>query len=393
MTMSFSKPIEHTPVAAKPPVIKVVGLGGGGQNTVNRIIEAGVTGVDFIAANTDAQVLRSSLAPVKIQLGFHQTRGLGAGGNPEIGFRAAEESMRDLSAAMAGADLVFLTAGMGGGTGTGAIPVAAQVARALNAVVVAVVSTPFSFEGSRRQQNAKSGLAKLSRYTDTLITIPNDRLLQESTGNLPVEMAFRMADDILRQGIQGISELVTQPGLINVDFSHIRSLMQNGGGSLLAIGQGRGENKAVQAVEHALHHPMLDAISLDNARGIIANFTGGPDLTFTEVMDALNMLQERTGYQADIVPGVISDERFDGRVQVILVITGLAAVPVDAAQSNVHTATQTPVSAANAPISPVKTTSPAPAPAARTFDKFPIEMVTAAQNDLDLPAFLRRRTH
>jgi cell division protein FtsZ len=280
-------PIKHTPIDSRKPVLKVIGLGGGGQNAVNRMIELGLSGVDFIAANTDAQVLASSLAPTKIQLGPKLTRGLGAGGNPTIGAAAAEESIRELNSALIGADMVFLTAGMGGGTGTGAIAVAARIARSLGAVVVAVVSTPFAFEVGRRQKNAVDGLAILRPFTDTLITVPNERLIEIAGKSLTFEMAFRLADDVLRQGIQAISELITQPGMINVDFSHIRQAMFNGGGSLMAIGNGEGSSKALDAIESALHHPMLGEIRLDTATHIIANFTGGPDLTFLEVMTAL----------------------------------------------------------------------------------------------------------
>jgi cell division protein FtsZ len=223
-------PQPKTPITASKPVIKVIGLGGGGSNAINRMIELGFSGVEFIAANTDAQTLKTSLAPTKIQLGSKLTRGLGAGGNPGIGEAAAEESYRELNQALAGADMVFLTAGMGGGTGTGAIPIAARVARSLGAVTVAVVTTPFMFEIGKRQVNAREGLAKLRPFTDTLITIPNDRLLKVAPRDLPLEMAFRLADDVLRQGIQGISELITETGVINVDFSHIRNIMQSGGG-------------------------------------------------------------------------------------------------------------------------------------------------------------------
>jgi len=211
-------PIHSSLQEASQPVLKVLGLGGGGQNAVDRMIELGLEGVEFIVANTDAQVLQSSLAPTRIQLGPKATRGLGAGGNPSVGEAAAEESYKELNAVLDGADMVFLTAGMGGGTGTGAISIAARVARSIGAVVVAIVTMPFSFEMGRRQRNAREGLAKLQPFTDTLITVPNDRLLQVAPGIYPLEMAFRMADDVLRQGIQGISELITQPGLINVDF-------------------------------------------------------------------------------------------------------------------------------------------------------------------------------
>ncbi len=219
--------------------------------------------VEFIAANTDTQALSQSLAPKKIQLGPKSTRGLGAGGNPKVGETAAEESYRELASALSGADMVFLTAGMGGGTGTGSIAVAARVARALGAVTVAVVTTPFSFEVGRRQQNAREGLTRLQPHTDTLITVPNDRLLQIAPKTLTLDLAFQLADDVLRQGIQGIAELITQPGLINVDFAHVRQVMKFGGGALMSIGIGEGENKAFKAIEQALHHPLLESISIE----------------------------------------------------------------------------------------------------------------------------------
>lgn len=322
-------PAFHPPV--HKPVLKVLGLGGGGTNAVNRMIELGLTGVEFIAANTDHQALKSSLAPVKIQLGPKCTRGLGAGGNPAIGQAAAEESWREIYAALKGADMVFLTAGMGGGTGTGAIPIAAKIARSLGAVTIAVVSTPFSFEMGKRQRNAQEGLARLRPITNTLIAIPNDRLLYLDTRNMPLEMAFRMADDILRQGVQGITELITTPGLINVDFANIRHLMTLGGGALMSIGQGEGENKAIQAIEQALHHPLLEVGSLDHAAGILVNFTCGEDLSLFEIEAALNHLQAQAGPQAEIVMGVVNDERFYDRVEVILIVTGLGAAPIDEA--------------------------------------------------------------
>jgi cell division protein FtsZ len=381
-------PIVHTPINSKLPVLKVIGLGGGGQNAVDRMIELGLTGVEFIAANTDAQVLRSSLAPVKIQLGPKLTRGLGAGGDPKIGQAAAEESYKELNAALAGADMVFLTAGMGGGTGTGAITIAARVARSLGAVVTAIVSLPFAFEMGRRQKNAREGLALLQQYTDTLISVPNDRLLQFAPRDLPLEMAFRLADDVLRQGIQGISELITQPGMINVDFAHIRNLMKNGGGSLLAIGTGEGENKVMDALEHALHHPMLEAINLEDASGIIANFTGGTDLSFVEVMEALTHLHEKARADAEIIPGVITDERMEDRAQVILVLTGIGATSVDTqAKAQAETA-QTPIQAVtNPPAEPIQLHNFVPSTPAPQLE------LVGANTDLDIPAFLRRRVN
>jgi cell division protein FtsZ len=369
----------------RAPILKVIGLGGGGQNAVDRMIELGLSGVEFIAANSDAQVLKTSQAPVKIQLGPKCTRGLGTGGDPEIGEEAAEESFAELEKALAGADMVFLTCGMGGGTGTGAIPVAANIAKSLGSVVVAIVSTPFSFEIGRRQVNARKGLAKLQQYTDTLITVPNDRLLQIAPRDLSLEMAFRLADDILRQGIQGISEIITQPGLINVDFSHIKRMMKNGGGSLLAIGTGQGENRIGDALEHALHHPMLDTINLENATGIIANFTGGEDLVFAEVIEALNDLHKRTGGRADIIPGVISDPRMEDRVQLILVLTGLGGTTLEQARREVSGAAQEFVD-----------TQPQ-----QTKTSFPFLMTDEPEQEgedknntdsvLDIPAFMRKK--
>ncbi len=387
-------PSEHTPIEARKPILKVVGLGGGGQNAVDRMIELGLSGIEFIAANTDAQVLRSSQAPVKIQLGPVLTRGLGAGGNPEVGEAAAEESCLELEHALAGADMVFITAGMGGGTGTGAISVAARIAKSIGAVVVAVVSLPFSFEMGRRQKNAREGLAKQQPYTDTMITVPNDRLLSAAPRDLPLEMAFRMADDILRQGIQGISELITQPGLINVDFAHIRNLMKNGGGSLLAIGTGEGDNKAIDALEHALHHPMIETINLSDAGGIIANFTGGTNLTFSEVTDALSYLQARAGTGVEIIPGVICDDLMEDRVQVILVLTGIGATSVDSlkVQTEQPKAEPEPTKIQSIPLDinmpgePVQVNAFAPTPVPQ------MDMVINQPN-LDIPAFLRRRVN
>lgn len=384
--INFDNPGLNSNHQPKLPVLKVIGLGGGGQNAVDRMIELGLEGIQFIAANSDAQVLEKSLAPVKIQLGPVLTRGLGAGGDPAIGEQAAEESHALLEKALNGADMVFLTCGMGGGTGTGSIPVAANIAKEQGSVVVAVVSTPFSFEIGRRQVNARNGLAKLQQFTDTLITVPNDRLLQIAPHDLSLEMAFRLADDILRQGIQGISEIVTQPGLMNVDFSHVKRMMKNGGGSLLAIGTGQGENRVSEALEHALHHPMLDEINLENASGIIANFTGGEDLAFAEVVGALTDLHDRTGGKADIIPGVITDPRMEDRVQLILVLTGLGGTSLDQAQREVSTSTRQNTE-------PGTATNPA---------EFPFLMgealpgnddtnSTAPETDLDIPAFMRRK--
>ena len=371
------------------PVLKVLGLGGGGCNAVERMFELGLNGIEFIAANTDKQALETYSAPVKIHLEPNITRGLGAGGDPRIGQLAAEESASEIAAALSGADMVFLTAGMGGGTGTGSIPVAAEIARQVGAVTIAIVTTPFSFEMGRRQRNASEGLALLRGKTNTLIAIPNDRLLLVSPRNLPMETAFHLADDVLRQAVQGITELITEPGVINVDFSHIRRLIQLGGGALMTIGQGFGENKSMQALDQALHHPLLGSVSLENAKGIIANFTGGSNLTLSEIEEALIHLQTQAGGETEIVMGVINDNRMGDRVQIILVITGLGAPSLEDAMASLKkTTTQPPTKPAAPPAETFPTTESHVQPAI-TYQ--PLESSFVGQS-LDLPAFLRRRS-
>lgn len=376
-----AKPIQHTPLTFRPPVIKAIGLGGGGSNAINRMIELGINGVEFIAANTDKQALDRCLASTKIQLGPRLTRGLGSGGNPQIGEAAAEESYRELNAALAGADMVFLTAGMGGGTGSGSISIAARVAKSLGALTIAIVTMPFSFEVGRRQKNTQEWLTRLRPYTDTLITVPNDRLLQIAPHDLPLEMAFRLADDVLRQGIQGISELILQSGMINVDFAHVRQMMLRGGGSFLSIGYGEGPNKASKAIDNALHHPLLESIPVENASGIIANFTGGDDLTFQEVAAALEMLQVRTNCQADLIPGVTCNNQMVDRTQVILVITGVGATAIDPTPCREKHYQPAPVAESCEAVA-IPMTPPTP--------KVQVEFA-GAPGDLDIPAFLRRR--
>lgn len=381
--MNFSLPA-HPPqfaaLTAQQPVLKAIGLGGGGSNAINRMIELGLNGIEFIAANTDAQALSHSLAPHKIQLGPRLTRGLGAGGKPEVGESAAEESYTTLARALAGADMVFIAAGMGGGTGTGAAAVAARAARSVGAVTISVVTTPFSFEIGRRQINARTGLARLRAYSDTLIAIPNDRLLSLAGRNLTLDMAFRLADDVLRQGIQGISELITEPGIINVDFSHIRQLMKTGGGALLSIGIGEGSNKVQKAIERALHHPLLDTIQLSDATAILVNITASQDITFVEVIEALNKLQDAAGHDTEIIPGLTTDDRLQDRVQAILILTGMGATPIITAPAPAPAETQRP--GPIYPSQPTLPTQPVPVPELQ-----PVGL----PNDLDLPAFLRRR--
>jgi cell division protein FtsZ len=309
---------------------------------------------------------------VKIQIGPKLTRGLGAGGIPSVGQAAAEESYREIAAAVQGADMVFLTAGMGGGTGTGSIPIAAKISRALGAVTIAIVTMPFSFERGQRQRNAMEGISRLRPSTDTLIAIPNDRLLYVAPRNLPLETAFRLADDVLRQAVQGITELITEPGMINVDFAHIRHVMKLGGGALMSIGQGEGEDKAKKAIEQALHHPLLENIYIDHAAGILVNFTGGDDLTLYEIEAALTHLQHQSGPDAEIVMGVTRDDRLQDRVQAILIVTGLGA-SMEETLPGFKTATNADK-----------------APRIRATLSTPQPVSTASPNQLDLPAFLRR---
>ena len=381
MSNSFPYSFENDPTIHKP-VLKVIGLGGGGCNAIQRMMELGMRGVEFIAANTDHQALEKNPAPVKIQLGPRTTRGLGAGGNPKVGQAAAAESAKEIMHALEGADMVFLTAGMGGGTGTGSIPVAAEIARKLGAVTIAIVTTPFSFEMGRRQRNASEGLARLRQQTHTLITIPNDQLLYVAPRNLPMETTFRLADDVLRQAVQGITELITEPGLINIDFAHIRRLIQIGGGALMSIGHGKGEGKAVKALEQALHHPLLDSICLTNAAGIIANFTAGDDLTLLEVEEAVNSLRLQTNEQAEILMGVIPDEQMVDRVQVILIVTGLGAPSLEDTLSSINAAKPEPQ--VEAPR--VEEHAPEPIHLRQALTPaFPAQAI-------DVPAFLRHRS-
>jgi cell division protein FtsZ len=301
--------------------IKVIGIGGGGQNAVNRMIEADIRGVEFIAVNTDAQALLLSNAPTKLRIGEKLTKGLGCGGNPTIGMKAAEESVDHITEVLTGADMVFITAGMGGGTGTGAAPVVAQVAKQLNALTIGVVTRPFTFEGRRRAQAAEEGIANLREKVDTLIVIPNDSLLQLDKKISMLE-AFKVADDVLRQGIQGISELITVPGLINLDFNDVKTIMSEGGSALMAIGRGSGDNRAVQAAQQAITSPLLDIKSIEGARGILFNVTGGPDLMMSEVSEAANVVSQAADPEANIIFGAVIDPRMKDEIRMTVIATG-----------------------------------------------------------------------
>ena len=301
--------------------IKVIGVGGGGSNAVNRMIDEGIQGVEFIVANTDAQALMLTKAATRVRLGDKLTRGLGAGGDPEIGRKAAEESSDELYNVLKGADMVFVTAGMGGGTGTGAAPVVAQIAKESGALTIGVVTRPFTFEGMRRLQAADIGIGKFKEHADTLIAIPNDRLLQIADKRASLQDAFRLADDVLHQGIQGISELITIPGLINLDFADVRAIMSEGGAALMAVGTGTGDERAKTAAENAISSKLLD-ITIDGARGVLFNVTGDPSMTLFEVNQAAAIIRETAHPDVNMIFGAVIDPNMGDDIRITVIATG-----------------------------------------------------------------------
>jgi len=348
--------------------IKVVGVGGGGTNAVNRMIEAGLTGVDFWAMNTDVQVLATSAADHILQLGENLTKGLGAGGNPEIGRASAEESKSDIKKALEGADMVFITAGMGGGTGTRAAPVIAGIAKDAGILTVAVVTKPFRFEGPRRARLAEEGIDHLKDHVDTVIVIPNDRLLNVVEKKATLMDAFKEADDVLRQGVQGISDIITIPGLINVDFADVKAVMSDAGSALMGIGFAEGDHRAVEAAQAAISSPLLET-DIAGARAVLVNVTAGPDLTLSEVYEAADLIREGTDADdANIIFGTVVDPRLQGAVRITVLATGFEARPRKTDAAAATTATT------------VRAVDPEPQPARVPSD-----------TDLDIPAFLRRR--
>jgi cell division protein FtsZ len=307
-------------------VIKVVGIGGGGSNAVTRMVEAGVAGVEFVAVNTDAQALLMAESDVKIHVGSQATRGLGAGADPRVGLAAAQESRDELKEALKGADMIFVTAGEGGGTGTGGAPVVAEIGRELGALTVGVVTKPFGFEGRLRAEQAEQGIQSLRENVDTLIVIENDRLLQVVERSTPVTEAFRMADDILRQGVQGITDLITVPGLINLDFADVRTIMRDAGSALMGIGVARGENRAAEAARSAISSPLLET-TLDGATGVLINITGGPDLGLAEVDEAAQVVTSAADPNANVIFGAVIDEGMGEDVRVTAIATGFGGRP------------------------------------------------------------------
>lgn len=326
--------------------IKVIGVGGGGNNAVNRMIMSGLQGVEFVSVNTDAQALLHAQAPYRIQIGEKLTKGLGAGANPEVGEKAAQESREDIIKALKGADMVFVTAGMGGGTGTGAAPVVAECAKEVGALTVGVVTRPFSFEGRRRQAQAERGIAKLKEKVDTLITIPNDRLMQVVDKRTPIMEAFRIADDVLRQGVQGISDLIAVPGLINLDFADVKTIMTETGSALMGIGVSSGDNRAVVAAETAIKSPLLET-SIEGARGVLLNITGGTNLGLHEVNAAAEIIASAADPEANIIFGAVIDETFQDEVRVTVIATGFDPKPAKITPGKIETTTIEPFKANN----------------------------------------------
>jgi cell division protein FtsZ len=357
--------------------IKVIGVGGGGSNAVNRMIASNVSNVEFWSINTDAQALAQSTALKRLQVGQKLTRGLGAGGNPAIGQKAAEESRDEIAAALENADLVFITAGMGGGTGTGAAPIVAEVAKELGALTVGVVTRPFTFEGRRRTGQAEDGVSALASRVDTLIIIPNDKLLTVISEQTPVQEAFRTADDILRQGVQGISDIITIPGLVNVDFADVRAVMADAGSALMGIGIGSGKSRAREAAVAAISSPLLEA-SIDGARGVVFNITGGSDLTLHEVSAAADIIYEAVDPNANIIFGAVIDDRLQGEVRITVIATGFTQEAQPQAVGK----------GATAPAKPRSISAPA---VSQNPGQPAAEPQKPGSGGLDIPEFLRSR--
>ncbi|MGA7690195.1 MAG: cell division protein FtsZ [Jiangellales bacterium] len=383
-------------------VIKVVGIGGGGVNAVNRMIEAGLRGVEFIAINTDAQALLMSDADVKLDVGREATRGLGAGADPEVGRRAAEDHAEEIEEVLRGADMVFVTAGEGGGTGTGGAPVVARIAKSMGALTVGVVTRPFAFEGKRRGGQAEAGIEALNDEVDTLIVIPNDRLLSISDRQVSVLDAFRSADEVLRSGVQGITDLITTPGLINLDFADVKSVMKDAGSALMGIGSARGEDRSIAAAELAISSPLLEA-SIDGAYGVLLSVSGGSDLGLFEIHEAANLVSEAAHADANIIFGAVIDDALGDEVRVTVIAAGFEGGAPKKRESAVGRRGETPGlgkkrEGANGRSAPAPVaTAPAPpsapvveeAPPAAPARPAPRVLVPDTNDDLDVPDFLK----
>jgi cell division protein FtsZ len=353
--------------------IKVIGIGGGGGNAVNHMIEAQIDGVEFLVINTDLQALIRSHAPVKLQIGGKLTKGLGAGANPEIGRDAALEDTEKILEALEGVDMVFVTVGLGGGTGTGAAPIIASLAAELDALTVAVVTKPFPFEGRHRMRQAEAGMEELRSVVDTLITIPNERLLQAADRNMSLGDAFQMADDVLRQAVQGISDLITIPGFINVDFADVRAIMKGMGMALMGTGHAVGENRAMDATQRAISSPLLEEASINGAKGVLVNITGGPDLTLFEVDEAMKVIHDASDPEANIIFGTVPDERMQNEMKITVIATGFETQPAEI----LHTLPVRSGTIAGGSSSGPRSSTPTPG--------------TRTPVDLDVPTFIRRK--
>jgi cell division protein FtsZ len=332
--LAFEFEIEET---SNREVIKVIGVGGGGGNAVNRMIASGLKGVDFVTLNTDAQALNRSSADSRVQLGAKLTRGLGAGANPQVGEKAAEESRDEIAALIKGADMIFVTAGMGGGTGTGAAPIIAQIAKEEGILTVGVVTKPFSFEGKRRSQQAEEGIQRLRENVDALIAIPNEKLLQIVDKNTSITAAFLMADEVLMQGVQGITDLVKAPGEVNLDFADVETVMRCGGEALMGIGRASGEKRAIQAAQAAISSPMLE-MSIEGARQVLFNITGGPSMTLMEVNEAANLITDAAHPEANVIFGTSIDEAMNDEVRITVIATGFGPAKTEVRKSSQTTA-------------------------------------------------------
>jgi len=374
--------------------IKVIGVGGSGGSAVNRMISTKIRGVEFLAANTDIQALHVSLAQTKIHIGKTVTKGLGAGMDPEMGAKAAEEAQNEIRDALAGSDMVFITSGMGGGTGTGAAPIVADLAKDIGALTIAVVTKPFSFEGSQRKQIAEDGWNKLSAKVDAIITIPNDKILQIVDKKTPLKEAFVMADDILQQGVRGISELITVPGLVNVDFADVKAIMQNAGSALMGIGNGTGDNRAVEAAKMAISSPLLD-LSIDGAKGVLFTVTGGPDLGMLEINEAAKIITSSTDPDAKVIFGAIIDETMGDEVRITVIATGFSdrEKPVSKAPGEKSVADR-PSFGSNASIyNPPFPRTVTPKPLIRREEKRIVsdDDISPDDEELEIPAFIRKK--
>lgn len=369
-------------------LIKVVGIGGGGGNAINRMIEAGIEGVEFISANTDLQALRTSLAPVKLQIGSKLTKGLGAGANPEVGRQAALEDTEKIIELLDGADMVFITAGLGGGTGTGAAPIIASLATELNALTVAIVTKPFAFEGRKRELQAERGLMELKECVDTVITIPNEKLLHTVERGTSIAKAFGVADDVLRQAVQGISDLITIPGVINLDFADVKTVMCGMGMALMGTGIAEGQNRAIEAAQKAISSPLLEETSIVGARAVLINITGGSNMSLHEVCEAAKIIQESADTEANIIFGSVFDDRMGDKVKITVIATGFEQDVPHQLKSSLQQRSAISLTGTTAPKSDGREVAVEATGTDGREVNFDVALI---KEDLDIPAFMRKK--